>query len=89
MTLATVTGSLRCSPEKRATPFSHDAEIATPSYYSVDLPQEAVRAELTSRSRSAIFRFTYRKTGKAYIVVNPNSDEGLGYIAVDTVGRRI
>lgn len=89
MTLATVTGSLRCSPEKRATPFSHDSEIATPSYYSVDLPQEAVRAELTSRSRSAIFRFTYRKTGKAYIVVNPNSDEGLGYIAVDTVSKRI
>lgn len=89
MTLATVTGSLRCSPEKRATPFSHDSEIATPSYYSVDLPQEAVRVELTSRSRSAIFRFTYRKTGKAYIVVNPNSDEGLGYIAVDTVSKRI
>ena len=89
MTLATVTGSLRCSPEKRATPFSHDSEIATPSYYSVDLPQEAVRAELTSRSRSAIFRFTYRETGKAYIVVNPNSDEGLGYIAVDTVSKRI
>lgn len=89
MTLATVTGSLRCSPEKRATPFSHDAEIATPAYYSVDLPEESVRAELTSRSRSAIFRFTYRNAGKAYIVVNPNSDEGLGYIAVDTVGRRI
>ena len=44
MTLATVTGSLRCSPEKRATPFSHDAEIATPSYYSVDLPEESVNA---------------------------------------------
>lgn len=89
MTLATVTGSLRCSPEKRATPFSHDAEIATPSYYSVDLPEESVRAELTSRSRSAIFRFTYRNAGKAYIVVNPNSDEGLGYIAVDTLSKRI
>lgn len=89
MTLATVTGSLRCSPEKRATPFSHDAEIATPAYYSVDLPEESVRAELTSRSRSAIFRFTYRNVGKAYIVVNPNSDEGLGYIAVDTVNKRI
>lgn len=89
MTLATVTGSLRCSPEKRATPFSHDAEIASPAYYSVDLPEESVRAELTSRSRSAIFRFTYRNAGKAYIVVNPNSDEGLGYIAVDTLSKRI
>lgn len=89
MTLMTVTDSLRCSPERRATPFSHDDEIATPAYYSVELPEESVNAELTSRSRSAIFRFTYGKEGKAYIVVNPNSDEGLGYIEIDTVNKRI
>lgn len=89
MTLMTVTDSLRCSPEKRATPFSHDDEIATPAYYSVELPEESVKAELTSRSRSAIFRFTYHNAGKAYILVNPNSDEGLGCISVDTVSKRI
>lgn len=89
MTLMSVTGSLRCLPEKRATPFSHDSEVATPAYYSVVLPKENLKAELTSRSRSAIFRFTYNKEGKAYLVVNPNSDEAMGYIEIDTLQKRI
>lgn len=89
MTLMPITNSLRCLPDKRATPFSHDSEIATPVYYSVDLPEEMLMAELTSRSRSAIFRFTYHKDGKAYLVVNPNSDEALGYIEIDTLQKRI
>lgn len=89
MTLMSVTGSLRCLPEKRATPFSHDPEVATPAYYSVVLPKENLKAELTSRSRSAIFRFTYNKEGKAYLVVNPNSDEAMGYIEIDTLQKRI
>lgn len=89
MTLMSVTGSLRCLPEKRATPFSHDSEVATPAYYSVVLPKENLKAELTSLSRSAIFRFTYNKEGKAYLVVNPNSDEAMGYIEIDTLQKRI
>lgn len=40
---------------------------------------------MTGCSRSAIFRFTYQKEGKAYLVVNPNSDEGEGYIEIDTL----
>ncbi|MCM1504777.1 MAG: GH92 family glycosyl hydrolase [Muribaculum sp.] len=89
MTLMPLSGQLRCRPEDRATIFSHDDEIASPAYYSVRLPQEAITAELTGRSRSAIFRFTYDNDGDAYLVVNPNSDEGEGYIEVDSVNRRI
>ena len=89
MTLMSITDSLRCLPERRATPFSHDSEIATPAYYSVVLPKEKIIAELTSRSRSAIFRFTYNDNGKAYLVVNPNSDESLGYIELDTIQKII
>lgn len=44
---------------------------------------------MTGRSRSAIFRFTYQKAGKAYLIVNPNSDEGEGYIEIDTLRKRI
>ncbi len=83
MTLAMMTGTLRCQPENRATRFSHDNETATPSYYSVYLPDEALTAEMTGRSRSAIFRFTCHNDGDAYLAVNPNSDEGLGYIEID------
>ena len=89
MTLMPLYGSLRCQAEQRATPFSHDSEVATPAYYSVELPAEGIRAELTARSRSAIFRFTYVKAGQAYLVVTPNSDEGEGYVRLDTVNNRI
>lgn len=63
--------------------------MATPAYYAVTLPDEDIRAELTARSRTAIFRFTYQKAGKAYLVVTPNSDEGLGSVHIDTVNGRI
>lgn len=89
MTLMPLFGRLRCIPEARATSFSHQTEQATPAYYAVSLPDEALTAEMTARSRSSIFRFTYQKSGKAYLVVNPNSDEGLGFISIDTVNNAI
>lgn len=89
MTLMPLSATLRLQPEARATRFFHQEEKTTPAYYAVSLPDEGIQAEMTARSRSAIFRFTYDKAGKGYLVVNPNSDEGEGYIAVDTVGNRI
>ena len=89
MTLMALSDTLRCLPEARATRFAHDDEHATPAYYSVKLPEEHLLAEMTGRSRAAIFRFTYEQQGNAYLVVNPNSDEGEGYIEIDTVNKRI
>lgn len=89
MTLMPLSDSLRCQPRQRATRFSHRDEVATPSYYAVLLPDENIHAEMTGRSRSAIYRFTYQKAGKGYLIVNPNSDEGQGCISIDTVNSRI
>lgn len=89
MTLMPLYGQLRTLPEKRAVAFSHGDEVAKPDYYSVYLPSESIKAEMTGTSRAAIFRFKYDKEGKGYLVVNPNSDEGVGFIAVDTVSNRI
>lgn len=89
MTLMPLYNTLRYQPETRATRFSHQEEIATPSYYAVALPDEHIYTEMTARSRSAIFRFTYNKAGKGYLVVNPNSDEGQGYIHIDTLNNQI
>lgn len=89
MTLMPLFGQLRTQPEQRAARFSHDAETAAPAYYSVALPDEGIFAEMTGRSRTAIFRFTYAKNGKAYLVVNPNSDEGEGAISIDIAAKTI
>lgn len=89
MTLMPLSGKLRCQPEARATRFFHKGEEATPAYYATLLPDEDIYTEMTARSRSAIFRFTYKKAGKGYLVVNPNSDEGQGYISIDTLNNQI
>lgn len=89
MTLMPLYGTLRCQPEERASRFSHADEVATPARYAVRLPDEGIRAELTGRSRSALLRFTYDQAGKAYLVVNPNSDEGMGFVRIDTLHRRL
>lgn len=89
MTLMPLYGTLRCLPEHRATRFSHHEEEATPSYYAAFLPDENIHTEMTARSRSSIYRFTYKKAGEGYLVVNPNSDEGRGYISVDTLNNLI
>lgn len=89
MTLSALSGNLRTSPSARATPMDRRSEVAHPDYYSVVLPGEGITAEMTGRSRSGIFRFTYSRPGKGYLVVNPNSDEALGKVIVDPVSRRI
>lgn len=89
MTLMPTFGDLKCQPHKRASYFSHNKETATPSYYSVHLQNYDIDAEMTGRSRSAIFRFTYNQQGKGYLIVNPNSDEAEGYIEIDTIAKEI
>lgn len=89
MTLMPLYGTLRTSPQARASRTDHTYEISTPAYYSNRLLSEGITAELTSRSRAAIFRFTYDNAGDAYLVVNPNSDEAMGHVEIDTINNRI
>lgn len=89
MTLMPLAGELKSQPEARASLFSHGQETATPAYYAVYLKDYGIQAEMTGRSRAAIFRFTYDKPGEGFLVVNPNSDEGEGYIEIDTLRKEI
>lgn len=83
-TLMPMMDSLRLKATRRATPFSHDEEVSHPYYYAVKLPREHLYAEMTGRSRSALFRFTAEQAGEMHVVVNPNSDEGEGFVTVDS-----
>lgn len=80
---------LRLKPLHRATPFSHAEEFSHPHYYGVWLPKEDLMAEMTATSHCAIFRFIPYKDGEVHIVVNPNSDEKEGFVAVDTTSNCI
>ena len=58
VSLAALDGKLRTSPLSRASRLDRSSEVARPDYYSVTLPDEGLRAELTGLSRSGIFSFT-------------------------------
>ncbi len=89
ISLSALGGNLRTSPLSRATRLDRESEIARPDYYSVTLPDEGLKAEMTGLSRSGIFRFTYDTDGIGHLVVNPNTDEGAGWIEIDTIKREI
>ena len=77
-------GRKAATPSELATPFSHDDETATPAYYSVSLPEEKIKMEMTGLSRSAIFRFTAMEGGRMYVVLNCNSDEDMATVKLDS-----
>lgn len=52
--------------------YSHDREVATPNYYSVDLIDYDVKAEMTAGVRSGMFRFTYPESDSSFIMIDMN-----------------
>ncbi len=65
-----VTGRPVFDQDRRASWFSHKAEVAKPYYYSVYLADHDVTTEIVPTCRAAIFRFTFPDTENAYIVVD-------------------
>lgn len=52
--------------------FSHERESACPGYYSVDLSDYGVQAEVTAAARSGILRFTYPACDTSKLVIDLN-----------------
>mgnify|MGYP001766376409 CR=1 FL=1 len=65
-----LTGELKIAGEERASWFSHKAETARPHYYSVYLADYDVTTEITPTERAAMFRFTFPKNEKSWVVVD-------------------
>ncbi len=68
--LMPMTGKPQFDQEKRASWFSHKAEIVKPYYYSVYLADHDVTTELTPSQRAAVFRFAFPKTDEAYVTID-------------------
>ena len=50
--------------------YSHDREAASPGYYTVDLLDYGVKAEMTAAERSGIFRFTYPACDSSFVMID-------------------
>ena len=65
-----ITGGLVFDQDRRASWFSHKAEVAKPYYYKVYLAAHDVTTELAPTERAVMFRFTYPETKNAYVIVD-------------------
>ena len=65
-----ITGKAEFDQDKRASWFSHKAEIATPYYYRAYLADYDIVAELAPTERACAMRFTYPESDKSFVVVD-------------------
>jgi len=65
-----MTGKPEFDEEKRASWFSHKAEVARPYYYSVYLADYDITTEFSPTERSAIFKITFPQTDSAFIAID-------------------
>lgn len=65
-----MTGHMVINEEKRASWFTHKAEIAKPYYYNVYLSDYDVLTEITPTERAALFQFTFPKSDSSFILID-------------------
>lgn len=88
-TIMPMTGYLKTFPAERASGFTHENETSSPAYYSCMLLNYMTFVEVTGTTRSGFFKFSFAEGNQAHILITPNSDNGQGYIKVDTVKQEI
>ncbi len=71
---------------KRATPFSHDKEVAKPHYYKVTL-ENGITTEFSPTTRSAHFRFSFPAKGDAFLVLDGYTKTS--QVQIDVANHRI
>lgn len=89
VTIMPIQGKFAVKPEERSSKYSHDTEVASPSYYSVMLDDYQIKAEITGLSHAGIMSFDFQKPGENYLIIEPNSDEGIGYVEIDPEKKEI
>ncbi len=87
--LMPVSGALAFTEDARASAFSHDQELAMPSYYRVRLETWKATAEVAPTERAAAFRFTFEGTGDAWVVLEAFAGKALASVEVHPAERKI
>ncbi|MBL4674138.1 MAG: GH92 family glycosyl hydrolase [Arenicella sp.] len=75
-----MTGSAHTEPGSKEQPdsgyrsrFSHDKESASPGYYSVELSDYKIKAELTATARAGMHKYTFNNDEKAHVILDLTS----------------
>ncbi len=89
LTIMPIAGKLALRPAERGSHFTHTTETVTPAYYRVRLTDYAIDAELAAHTRAGLLQFTYQQGGESALLIEPNSDEGEGYVAIHPERREI
>ena len=79
-------GTLETDPEKRGAKFSHQNETAQPHYYSVRF-DNGIQTELAPTDRGVHSRFSYPKTGDAWLIIDGYTAES--QMEIDAQKRQI
>lgn len=76
-------------PNPRACDYILDKESASPAYISTLFTDVNMITEVTATKHSGFFKFSWLDPRDATIIVDVNSDEGEGYIKIDTTNQEI
>lgn len=78
--------SLVVNEAERATPFSHEKEVAKPHYYKVTF-ENGITTEISPTTRAAHFRFSFPGKGESYLVLDGYTK--ISQVRIDPEKRRI
>ncbi len=81
-------GKLRIRPGDRMASFRHETETAQAHYYRVALDGEGITVELSPTNHASKWRFTYEKSGQAYLLFN-SIDTVPGTVSIDPAAQTI
>jgi len=88
-TLMPMTGEVLWNAWERAVPFSHEYEDASPASYRLELPEQDIAVAMTAHLRSGLVEIDFGEHQEGILVIEPNSDEGEGYIKIDAEKNEI
>lgn len=88
-TIMPISGKLITDTEERASTFNRQFETVSPQLYEVTLDRYGIKAQVTGTSRAGFLSFTYQNLASNYLLFEPNSDEGEGYVKIDLEKKEI
>ena len=88
-TLMPLSGELITDTRKRASSFERATETVAPDWYEVMLDKYKINVQMTGTTRAGFLKFTYQNDENNYLLIEPNSDEGQGYVYLDLTEKEI